>query len=413
MTAFLTGLLLWLLPVTGEGGRTPDPRMYPGLVWYAEPPGDGEPVALRPDDPVNPASLVKLATSLWALEKLGPEFRFATRFAMAGTDLVVAGGADPDFHPENAMLVARALNDAGILRIEGRLLVDDRFWIGWEQGSSLEQVKADQRAMEMARRLLQAMDPRRWSRDLQSTWKKLAAREGFDVTRQPQVVISGGTGMTAALPAGATVVLTHRSGPLVGTLKRFNVWSNNDIQRLEVVLGGPDDLRSFLVQRWGREIAGSVTLATTSGLGSNRLTPRLAVRLLRDLLVALRRNGIEPADILPVAGCDPGTLKNFPGLADQGHRGAVVGKTGSLTHTDGGVALLAGIAGTRAGDLLFCVAAPGSGGHLAAARSLQESWLLEMMAELGGARPSECGAPVPLAGEQVELMVSVPAAVTP
>jgi D-alanyl-D-alanine carboxypeptidase/D-alanyl-D-alanine-endopeptidase (penicillin-binding protein 4) len=410
MMALLTGLMLWLLPLAAAPGSSPDPGAYPGLVWYAELPDDRETAAVRPDTAINPASLVKLATSLWALEELGPEHRFDTRFALAGDDLVVRGGADPDFHPENAMLVARAMNGAGISRVEGRLLVDDLFWIGWEQGAGGGEVTEDERGRKMALRLRQAMDPQRWTPELRSTWEKLATREGMDVTSPPRVEIVSGTDVARPLPAGGAVVLTHRSGPLVGILKRFNAWSNNDIQRLEAVLGEPADLRAFLVERWGQETAGSITFVTTSGLGPNRLTARLAVRLLRDLSGVLQGHDLEPADILPVAGCDPGTLKSFPALGDSRRRGAVVGKTGSLTHTDGGVALLAGIAGTHAGDLFFCVAAPRSGSRLAAARAQQEAWLLEMMAGLGGARPRDCGPPVPQAGADVDLMAPLSAA---
>jgi len=394
------------------------------------------PVARQPDEPVNPASLVKLATSLWALETLGPEHRFTTRFVLAGDDLVVRGGADPDFHPENAMLVARALNGGGLTRIQGRLLVDASFWIGWEHGSARPAATAQERALEMARRLRQALNPALWTAELRSTWKKLAARENLDAARPPRVAVVSGLGVVVAgnsgvepageasvaldglggdgvshapvqLPVGSSageeVVLVHRSATLAGTLKRFNVWSNNDIERLEAVLGPPPELKAFLVERWGESAAGSITMATTSGLGANRLTARLAVRLLRDLTDTLDRHGLRPADILPVAGCDPGTLKSFPALGDDRRRGAVVGKTGSLTHTDGGVALLAGVAGTMEGDLFFCLVAPRSGAHLKVARSRQEAWVLEMMAALGGDRPRPCGLPVRQAGEGVEL----------
>jgi D-alanyl-D-alanine carboxypeptidase/D-alanyl-D-alanine-endopeptidase (penicillin-binding protein 4) len=407
MPAFFTGLLLWLLPAAGAVGGVPAQDAYPTLVWYAEMPDGRAPVARQPDEPINPASLVKLATSLWALETLGPEHRFTTRFVLAGEDLVVRGGADPDFHPENAMLVARALNRGGITRVQGRLLVDESFWIGWEHGSARPAATAQERVLEMARRLRQALNPALWTPELRSTWEKLAARENLDARRPPRVVVASVSHAPVQLPAGTAagegVVLVHRSAPLAGTLKRFNVWSNNDIERLEAVLGPPPELKAFLVERWGESTAGSITMATTSGLGPNRLTARLAVRLLRELTDTLDRHGLRPADILPVAGCDPGTLKSFPALGDDRRRGAVVGKTGSLTHTDGGVALLAGIAGTMQGDLFFCLVAPRSGAHLKVARSRQEAWVLEMMAALGGARPRPCGLPVRQAGEGVEL----------
>jgi len=63
------------------------------------------------DTPFNPASLVKVGTSLWALESLGPEHRYRTVFGIDGEwdkktgrlvgSLVVQGWGDPDMQPEN------------------------------------------------------------------------------------------------------------------------------------------------------------------------------------------------------------------------------------------------------------------------------------------------------------------------
>jgi len=125
------------------------------LVWHVES-EDGVALDARDaDSPINPASLTKVATSLWALERLGPDHRFGTRFASSATldpstgvlegDLVVLGSGDPDFHVENAYLVARALNDLGLRTVRGRLLVDETFWIGWEGGSERRETDGERR----------------------------------------------------------------------------------------------------------------------------------------------------------------------------------------------------------------------------------------------------------------------------
>ena len=113
---------------------------------------------------MNPASVIKVATTLWALERLGPEHRFTTRFAVRGGaidrksgvlagDLLVRGGGDPDFHLENAFLVARALNELGLREVQGGLLIDDSFWIGWEGGSEKRLRDARARTLLMGARL--------------------------------------------------------------------------------------------------------------------------------------------------------------------------------------------------------------------------------------------------------------------
>jgi D-alanyl-D-alanine carboxypeptidase/D-alanyl-D-alanine-endopeptidase (penicillin-binding protein 4) len=86
-----------------------------------------------------PASNLKLLTTAVALDVFGPAHRFATRLYFAGEttpegvmrgDLVVRGSGDPTFgsrasgdDPFEAW--AEALRDAGVRRIEGRLIGDD------------------------------------------------------------------------------------------------------------------------------------------------------------------------------------------------------------------------------------------------------------------------------------------------
>jgi len=405
----LAGLLLTLLAGTGSvpAASSTGPAE---LVWHVER-ADGTVVASQgADGAVNPASLVKIATSLWALERLGAGHRFSTRFELRGDDLLVIGSGDPDFQPENAMRVAEALNRLGVRRAPGRLLVGSTFWIGWERGTNGRAVEPDQRAGLMASRLREALDPGLWSQETREAWESLARRRGWDPSRPPRVKIDGPAGALAAAATGETggrLLLTHRSRPLAETLRRFNSYSNNDIERLETNLGSPDDLAGFLVRRW-QVPPDSIQFATTSGLGRNRLTPRLVVRLLRDLQRTAGVLGLRVEEILPVAGCDPGTLEAFPRLTDGPAAGAVAGKTGTLTNTDGGIALLAGFLSTAEGDLLFCVAAPRSGERLMAARRAEESWLLDLAARHGGARPRECAGPWPLSGDGILLEPAPP-----
>ncbi len=89
------------------------------------------------------ASNQKLVTTAAALARLGPEYRFETALARAGAveggmlrgDLIVRGGGDPcmgarfdgeaDGTPRR---FARAVRAAGILRVAGDIVADDRFF---------------------------------------------------------------------------------------------------------------------------------------------------------------------------------------------------------------------------------------------------------------------------------------------
>lgn len=101
-------------------------------IWV-QPVGGGEPwLVHNPDTPLNPASVIKLATSLAALERLGPAYTWKTRLYLGGPvetgvlkgDLWFRGGGDPFLVTEEFWKLAGALRRSGIRRIEGDLVFD-------------------------------------------------------------------------------------------------------------------------------------------------------------------------------------------------------------------------------------------------------------------------------------------------
>lgn len=105
---------------------------------------------------VTPASVLKLMTTAAAIEMLGPDFRFETKLMTSGNiendrltgDLTIVGGGDPSLGSkqvtgnQEAFLLdwVKAVRDAGINKVEGRILVDasayddegvSPFWL-WE-----------------------------------------------------------------------------------------------------------------------------------------------------------------------------------------------------------------------------------------------------------------------------------------
>ena len=82
--------------------------------------------------PMQPASTMKLVTTLVSLEQLGPVFRGRTELLSNGEvkngvlqgDLVLRGGADADFSGEALDTMLRALELSGIERIAGNLVLD-------------------------------------------------------------------------------------------------------------------------------------------------------------------------------------------------------------------------------------------------------------------------------------------------
>ncbi len=84
------------------------------------------------DRPLNPASVMKLLTTLAALETLGPAHTFKTRVLLTGEikgdtlqgDLVLKGGGDPSLTLERFWLLLREVRAQGIRHIAGDVLID-------------------------------------------------------------------------------------------------------------------------------------------------------------------------------------------------------------------------------------------------------------------------------------------------
>ena len=76
------------------------------------------------------------------------------------------------------------------------------------------------------------------------------------------------------------------------------------------------------------------------------------MKLLRALRADLARYRMTFADIMPVAGIDKGTLENR--FDTDFATGSVVGKTGTLGNTDGGVSALAGEINTQQRETALC-----------------------------------------------------------
>jgi D-alanyl-D-alanine carboxypeptidase/D-alanyl-D-alanine-endopeptidase (penicillin-binding protein 4) len=82
--------------------------------------------------PMQPASTIKLVTTLVSLEHLGPVFRGRTELLTNGDiqhgvlqgDLVLRGGADADLSGEVLEDMLRALHNAGVKRVNGNLVLD-------------------------------------------------------------------------------------------------------------------------------------------------------------------------------------------------------------------------------------------------------------------------------------------------
>ena len=300
----------------------------------------------------NPASVIKIATSLAALERFGPEHRFETSFYVDGEigekgvldgDLILHSDGDPEMGTTDRVRLARQLLRAGLRRGNGELLIDGPFTVGNLHRSS------------------------RVASHLQRTLRRLGLRVPPEATYRDGL---RGTRMAQRF-----------SEPLRQILFYQNAHSSNSMaDRLGTAVGGPKAVERYLETEVG--IAPQdVTVQRASGLRNNRLTPAGMIILLRKMVRWLEAHDMAPEDILPIAGMDAGTLRRRFRARD--HRGAVVAKTGTLVATDDGISTLAGILYTEDhGPVLFAIF--NTHGPVLQYRRFQDAFVKDLLAEYGG-----------------------------
>lgn len=332
--------------------------------------------------PLNPASNVKIATTYAVLKAFGPNYRFPTTIWTDGAydeankkivgNLYISG-RDPVFVLEHAVAIAHELNRMGIRTIEGDLIVTDNFSMNYG-ASSINSAKSIITTLDATKRSSAASHA--WSNYLIHSGK-LTANTGI-----PSVTVTGGP-YVQSLPTNAKSLFTHESAPMREIIKAMMSYSNNEMShRLGDMVGGPFGVANMVRQNTGTTPA-EFHIATTSGLGINRVTAGAMMKLLRVLRKDLEQNKMTFADVMPVAGLDPGTLEGR--FATDFSRGSVVGKTGTLGNTDGGVSALAGEISTRNGKFLFVIF--NQRGSVNRFRTFQNYYISSIQGALGGAAP--------------------------
>lgn len=345
---------------------------------------DGATIAEQvPENKFNPASAVKLATALVALQRFGPDHRFLTGAWASGTidkatgtvngDLILTG-RDPSFRYEHAVMLARELNDLGIRKVTGNLVVAPGFTMNFDWSASRSGAEFRD-TLDAARRPASAT--RAWLDE------RTLVGDNVSLSTVPSVAVAGEVKVDSA-PPGAKPLLTHRSSKLVDVLKALLCYSNNFMaERIGETLGGPEGVVYSLANRLKINTS-EISLASTSGLGVNRVTPRTMMQVLRGLRVELAKYKLSLSDILPVAGVDPGTLQDR--YTDPLERGSVIAKTGTLVRTDGGASALVGEMKTRSGRVVLFVIM-NQGGNVVRFRHNQDQIVSAIQNSLGGPAP--------------------------
>jgi serine-type D-Ala-D-Ala carboxypeptidase/endopeptidase (penicillin-binding protein 4) len=332
--------------------------------------------------PVPSASLTKTATSLAAITTWGLDKKFDTSIGTNGKisqgvlagDLIVRGGGDPLFVWEDAIALAQSLNQLGIQKVSGNLIVVDKFHMNY---------KADpQKAGELLKQALTGINlpPALLNTEFKDVnIVKLPTAPTATTTKLPQVSIAGKVIVTNDPPTVITPLIVHHSLPLVDIVRQMNIYSNNEIaQILADSVGGAEQVMK-IVSTTAKFPPAEIQLINGSGLGvQNRLSPRAVCQIFRTLHQTLQPANLNLADIFPVAGTEYiGTLKD---------RHLPVGttiKTGTLNE----VSALGGVLPTRDRGLVWFVIV-NKGTQIAKLRQQQDTLLQSLLKEWGAVAPT-------------------------
>ena len=148
-------------------------------------------------------------------------------------------------------------------------------------------------------------------------------------------------------------MIIHRSQPLLPLAKSLNDYSNNIFKPLADQAGGASAVESLARSVVPEPMRQEIILGDGAGTDPrNRLSPRVAVNLLRALDKELHTTNHALFDILPVSGIDEGTLRHR--LDGPEEVGRVVGKTGTFGDY-GASALVGAISTSDQGTVYFAI----------------------------------------------------------
>jgi D-alanyl-D-alanine carboxypeptidase/D-alanyl-D-alanine-endopeptidase (penicillin-binding protein 4) len=317
-----------------------------------------------------PASTTKLLTAAAALRTFGPEHRFRTTVTRSGNQVFLIGGGDPQLTTSrtsgainaDASLVrlARrtvvALQEAGVsavrLRYDASLFGAPAEAPFWKADFLAIGVVAPITALSAdGGRLNPPASPRSPNPPLTAAQEFARLLQARDVQ-----VLGEPTPRTAAGDEIAAV----ESAPLADLVEHLLLTSDNteaDILAHQVgleVLGDPTfagGARATLevLADLGIDTSG-IVLNDGSGLSrGNRISPESLIDVLRAAVETDPQQLWPVYTGLPVAGFDGSLASRFSAASARPARGAVTGKTGTLT----GTSTLAGFVSDRDGQLLM------------------------------------------------------------
>jgi len=321
--------------------------------------------------PLSAASFTKIATTIAALDKWAPTHQFETLVSATAPvkdgilqgDLVITGTGDPFFVWEEAIALGNSLQELGIKRVAGNLVIAGDFYMNFKKNPATA-----------GQLLKQGLDSRSWPPAAAEQYSELPLG-----TPKPEIEIAGEVKVATTPISEVYLLLRHRSLPLTDILREMNIYSNNVMaQMLADAVGGAQNV-SQAAAKLANVPPSEIQLINGSGLGvANRISPRAACAMLIAMEHFLKPHQLTVADLFPVAGRDKGGTmedRNIP-------IGSAV-KTGTLNQ----VSALAGIMPTRDRDSVCFAIINNNSGDILSLRKQQDE-LLGRLSQAWGISPN-------------------------
>lgn len=317
------------------------------------------------------ASISKIVTSLWAIEKLGPNYRFSTKFHVTRNgnnnyDVHIEGGRDPIFGRNASYFIISELNKSSIdiKKIEN-LTFDEHFLLDWlaeespRIGGDTPYYDTLEKQTEAIRKSLTADFSTAISYTRYNALKAQAAKIGVTMHTRPTIDVRRIEFKAKAdftVPANS-MTLTYQSAPLKNIIKRMNNQSNNYIaDHLYWNLGGTEEFNKYMKSALSMD-SSDFEFFLGSGNNANYIhdpskniynlgSCEAMIKTIYRLDQVLGRHGLKLYDLMSVAGMDKDSTV---GKYDGNFAGTTVAKTGSVNRAK----TLAGTVSTKNGDIYF------------------------------------------------------------
>ncbi|OUS00167.1 hypothetical protein A9Q84_03010 [Halobacteriovorax marinus] len=373
----------------------------------------------NPHMKVRLASVSKLVTTYWAINKLTPEYHFKSQFYLKDKHLHIVGDKDPIFSKRKLFFILSQLNNMGITELDKitfdsnlRVFTNAEGYVGdifkvkksrtaanlkdFFHTPAWNKLKVAYKSFvkETPSEVLTTLEIRESIDDLNLSVKEVSFLKENPLANDPEAKVS-----------------LHLSPELVKYLKAMNIKSNNFIaDQVFDKLGGEVEFDKFIaekVESWYpnldvdrkkfSENESSIKIYSGSGLPTyknskrqdNYATCSLIVRIVEDLNDTMIEYQKSLQQIVAVAGSDidsSGATKSTirKRFLSPKLKNAVMAKTGTLFHTSA----LAGKVSTKQGEHYFGVfhQLRGWKGH---AKAAQNEIVNKLVADYGGGEKVE------------------------